>query len=178
MKITRGEWRDKVLIPNIEKAWNKPDDLYGLIVSACHDGFFADLKEASARLLVIDTNAERSHTMRSIVLMKTGQIEGAQAVLRAGIEKVGETGTLLTNLAKVYAERGDTQQADQTLWRAIQLAPNLDNGLGWWAVIHREREGEAGHLRALDEATAIKGSWRPQLWLARHHLEQHEVDSA
>lgn len=37
-QITPGEWRDKVLLPNLEKNWNDPNGLYCLIVSALNDG--------------------------------------------------------------------------------------------------------------------------------------------
>ena len=48
----------------------------------------------------------------------------------------------------------------------------------WWASIMRERSGEVGYLQALRTAAALPGSWRAQLWLARHHLEHEEVDTA
>ncbi|HSC67352.1 MAG TPA: hypothetical protein VLC79_06670 [Cellvibrio sp.] len=178
LKITKNEWREKILGPNLEKAWNNPDELYGFIVSALNDGFVNDIVDASSRLLTIDTMSERSYAIRGIVLMKIGRADDAATILRAGIDKVGETGTLLTNLAKVYAEQGDTNRSDQTLWRSIQIDPNQENGLLWWAAIQRERNGEQGFFLALQNAAAIAGSWRPQLWLARHHLEHRDIDKA
>lgn len=178
VKITRNEWRDKIFLPNLKQKWNEANDLYNLIVSGLNDGFAADLQPAAERLLEIDAISERSHTILGIVLMKNGQLDAAEATLRAGIAKAGETGTLLTNLAKVFSERGDQARADQTLWKAVQADPNQDNGLLWWAAIQRERGGEAGYLQALRAAAALPGSWRPQLWLARHHLEHKEVEAA
>jgi tetratricopeptide (TPR) repeat protein len=178
LKITRAEWLDKILLPSIKAAWDKPDELYGRILGAVNDGFFPHVADASARLVSIDPIVERSHVIRAIVLMKTGDLDEAELVLRKAIERIGETGTLLTNLAKIYTERKDIARSDELLWRAIQLDPNQENGLGWWAVIQRERHGEAGYIDALKKAADIAGSWRPQLWLARNYLEAGEVTSA
>lgn len=177
-QIARHEWQEKVLQPNLKAKWNEPDALYSMIVSALNDGFAADLLPTAQRLLEIDPSPERSHTILGIVLMKNGQLDAAEATLNDGIRKVGETGTLLTNLAKVFSERGNQAQADETLWRAVQADPNMENGLLWWAAIQQERGGEAGYLQSLRTASALPGSWRAQLWLARHHLAHKELDAA
>lgn len=178
MKITRGDWRDKVFLPDLQKKRNNAAELYNLIVSGLNDGFAADLMPAAARLVEIDDIPERSYTIQGIVQMKNGQLDAAEATLRAGIAKAGQTGTLLTNLAKVFSERGDQARADETLWQAVQTDPNQDNGLLWWATIQRERGGEAAYLQALRTVAALPGSWRAQLWLARYHLEHKDVEAA
>jgi len=178
MKIPRGEWRDKVFLPNLRQKWNNAAELYSQIISGLNDGFAADLMAAAARLVEIDDIPERSHTIQGIVQMKNGQLNAAEATLRAGMAEAGETGTLLTNLAKVFAERGDETRAHVTLWRAVQADPNQDNGLLWWVAIQRERGGEEAYLQALRTVAALPGSWRAQLWLARHHLEHKDVEAA
>ncbi|WP_103307917.1 MULTISPECIES: lipopolysaccharide assembly protein LapB [unclassified Pseudomonas] len=178
MKITRNEWRDQVFLPNLQEKWRSADELYSLIISGLNDGFVADLIPAAAQLVEIDSNPERSHVIQGIVLMENGQLDAAENTLRTGMAKVGATGTLLTNLAKVFSERGEPVLADETLWRAIQADPNLENGLLWWAAMQRERAGEAGYLEALRSVAALPGSWRAPLWLARHCLEQNDVESA
>jgi len=102
----------------------------------------------------------------------------AENSLRIGIAKAGETGTLLTNLAKVFSIRGEEARADATLWQSIQADPNQDNGLMWWATLEQDRGGEASYLAALRKAAALPGSWRAQLWLARHYLEHQDVEAA
>jgi tetratricopeptide (TPR) repeat protein len=149
-----------------------------LVISGLNDGFEKDLLPATKRLLEIDGDPERSHTIRSIVLMKNGRLDEAEKTLREGISKKGETGSLLTNLAKVFTERGDQSNSDETLWRSIQVDPNQENGLLWWSAVQKERGGEAGYLQALHTAAALPGSWRAKLWLARHHLERKEIESA
>ena len=52
--ITRQQWRDNVLLGNLKDAWNEPDKLYQLIVSALNDGFHSDVIGASEQLYEID----------------------------------------------------------------------------------------------------------------------------
>src|SRR5262249_3781511 len=73
-------------------------------------------------------------------------------------------------LAKVLERRGEKEHAVATLRRALELDPNQDNGLAWWAAIAKERGGEAGYIAALDEIAAVRAAWRPQLWLAREKI--------
>ncbi|WP_039055862.1 hypothetical protein [Enterobacter sp. Bisph1] len=178
MQILRSEWREKVFLPSLEEKRNDAAELYQAIVSGLNDGFAADLLPAAERLVEIDDIPERSHTIQAIVLMKNGELTAAERTLRVGIEKAGATGTLLTNLAKVFAERGEEDRADDTLWQAIQADPNQDNGLLWWVSIQQERGGEAAYVAALKTVAALPESWRAQLWLARHYLEHNEIATA
>lgn len=178
MHITRSDWRDKVFLPGLEQKWDDAAGLYDALLGGLNDGFAADLIPAAARLVEIDDDPERSHTIQGIVLMKNNQLDEAESTLKTGMAKVGATGILLTNLAKVFAERGDDARADELLWQAIEADPNQDNGLVWWATLKQEREGETGYVAGLKTVAALPGSWRAQLWLARHHLEHKNVAAA
>jgi len=178
LQITMSDWRDKVFFPNLQQAWDDADSLYNLILSGLNDGLAADLDAASSRLLEIDAMPERSHVTRGIVQMSNGQLDLAEATLRAGIAQVGETAALLTNLAKVQDERSEQALADETLWRAVLADPNFENGMMWWAMIQRERDGDGGYVAALHKVAALPGSYRAQFWLARHHLESGDLAAA
>jgi tetratricopeptide (TPR) repeat protein len=176
--LPRAEWRDKVLHPQLKRHWNMPDALYGTIQSALSDGFAPELMTAAARLVEIDGLPERSHVTQAIVLLESGRLDEAEAVLRAGIRLVGETAALLTNLAKVAHDRGDAAAASILLRRAVGLDPNYEHGLNGWLAAERERAGEAGGLAALQEACAMPHSWRARLLLARHHLAAGDLPAA
>ncbi|AMO47781.1 Tetratricopeptide-like helical domain-containing protein [Enterobacter sp. FY-07] len=178
MQIPRSEWREKVFLPSLEQKRDNADELYQAIVDGLNGGFAADLVQAAERLLEIDPLPERSHTIHGIVLMDNGQLTAAENTLQAGIAKAGATGTLLTNLAKVFSSRGEEARADETLWQAVQADPNQENGLMWWASIQQERGGDEAWLAALKTAAALSGSWRAQLWLARHYLQQQNIAAA
>ena len=176
--IPRAEWRDRVLHPRLKEHWNNPDALYGTILTALSDGFAPELMTAAARLVEIDTMPERSHVTHGIVLLESGRLDEAEAVLRAGIRVVGETAALLTNLAKVSHDRGDEAGASDLLRRAVRLDPNFEHGLNGWLAVERGRGGEDAVLGALEEACELPGSWRARLMLARHHLELGDLPTA
>ncbi|MBI2771114.1 MAG: tetratricopeptide repeat protein [Burkholderiales bacterium] len=180
ISITRAEWLDKVLQPNLHKHWDDAGELYGLIISALNDGFAAQLLDASARLLELDRKLmpERGFATRGIVLMANKQLDEAEAVLKEGIAQVGDTATLLVNLAKVQSFRGDEASAAKLLWAGVQRDPNLDNALTWWLAIQNDTGGKAAYVQALLRACALPGSWRPQLWLARERLAAGNLPEA
>jgi len=176
--LTREQWRDSVLLGNIEKAWNQPDALYGMILSALNDGFRADIVKAAQHLHDIDPDPVRGTCVWGIVLNEEGRLDEAEAVFKAHVAKHGENGVVLTNLAKIYAKQGDDAKAEAVLWHALELDPNQDNGVGWYEVIHRERGGEEASRAALQRIAALPGSWRAQLWLARKALENRDLAGA
>jgi tetratricopeptide (TPR) repeat protein len=178
LSISRQEWAEKVLPGSLRDAWDDADALYGQIVTALQDGLEDRLLEAAKRLSEIDSDAQRSAVVLAIVLMKTGELDEAEEVLRAHITRHGETGVVLTNLAKVYAERNDKRASETLLRRSLALDPNQDNGLDWWGAIHHERGGKDAFLKAMEDIAGEPGSWRPQLWIARHHLQDGRVDEA
>lgn len=178
IRISLEDWKEKVLQPNLQGKWNDANGLYNLIISALNDGLFSDVEEASLRLWEIDTDIERSHTIRGIILLKLGRLTEAAAVLDSAMQQAGRTGTLLTNRAKVLFEQGDNAGAEQMLWSALETDPNMENGLSWWLAIQNERHGQSAYLSALQRTAALPGSWRSQLWLARHHLEAGQLEGA
>ena len=176
--ITREEWRDSVLLGNIERVWDKPDELYGMIVSALNDGFRSDVVKAARHLYEIDPDPVRGACIWGIVLNEEGRLDEAEAVFKRHTAKHGENGVILTNLAKVYSKRGDNPKAEALLWHALEIDPNQDNGLGWYEAIHRGRSGEEGSVAALRRIAEIPGSWRAQLWLGRAALQRRDLSGA
>ena len=176
--LPRQEWLTSVLLPNIEKAWNEPDKLAGFIINGLEDGFTSELLKATERLSTTDHNAERGAVLHAITLLKSGRINDSERVLQAHISRHGESGSVLTNLAKVYAERKDDQRLMRTLWHGLELDPNQENAVGWYEVIHRDKNGEQSGFDALTQIAALPGSWRAQLWLARSALEHRDLDKA
>jgi tetratricopeptide (TPR) repeat protein len=178
VSLTRDEYRSRVLPATLRKNWDNPPGLYSAIVQGLRDNFAADLLDASEHLVAIDPDPERATTARGIVLMKTGDLDGAEEVLRRYHGQHDPSGVILTNLAKVAAERSEHERAHDLLAEALQIDPNLENGLLWWAALARETGGEVAYLEALDAIVEVQGSWRPQLWLARHRLDEGDLQGA
>lgn len=172
LQITRQDWLDSVLLGNLESAKSNPDELYSLLISSLNDGFESEALVYAEHLQKIDSDKERGSTVLSIFYMKCERYKDAEKILQAYLGDNGESGVVLTNLAKVYSSIGETDKSEQTLWRALEVDPNQDNGLLWYASIYKELGGDEGELGAFQRAASIEGSWRPQLCLARHALEQ------
>lgn len=176
--ILKSEYRQKVLSGQFRDASDNADKLYAAIVMALQDGFVEDCLLPAERLHDIDPNRERSATVLGIVLTKNGQLDAAQEVLEAYLREVALSGVVLTNLAKVFSQKGQDEDSYETLWKALTVDPNQDNGLEWWGAIHHERGGETAFVEAMEQAAGIEDSWRPQLWLARKHLEGGNLAAA
>lgn len=176
--ITKQAWRDSVLLDHIKKVWNEPDALYSTIVQSLQDGFGADMVKPAERLAEIDRDAERGAVVLAIVYREQKQLGDSEKVLRRHIERHGESGVILTNLAKIQADRGEQAQVLDTLWRGLQLDPNQENGLGWHEAIHREKDGPAAGVEALRRIAALPGAWRARLWLARDALVRRDLPAA
>lgn len=176
--ITRQQWRDNVLLGNIQKAWDQPDELYQMIVGALNDGFRSDVIDAARHLYEIDPNPERGACIWGIVLMEENHLEKAEKVFRDFLTQHGETGSILTNLAKVQSSRGETEKAEATLWHALEIDPNQDSSLGWYSAIHHERGGNAAAQEAWLRISRLPGSWRAQIWLARAALQRRDLPQA
>lgn len=176
--IPRRDWIDGVLLGQIKKEWNNPDALAGILIQSFSDGFFTEVEEAAKHLRTIDPNPSRGATLLGIVYLQTARPAQAEQVFTTYLNQHGEEGVVLTNLAKAQAAQGRDAEAERTLWHALELNPNQDNGLGWYEVMHRERNGPAAGVEALKRIAALPGSWRARLWLARSALEARDLDAA
>jgi tetratricopeptide (TPR) repeat protein len=170
--IKRVDWVTGVLGPEIEKAWNDPKALRAQIVLALRDDLIPQVAAAAEHLVEIDHESEDALVIAAVVRMKTGDLDRAESTLQRSIAKHGPSGIVLTNLAKVFDQRGDKTQSHATLRRALELDPNEDNGLLWWAALAKETGGEGAYTAALEAIAAKPGAWRPQLWLARDKLKR------
>lgn len=174
MKITREQWRDSVLIGHIEKNWDDPEGLYSALLMALQDGFVSDVLDAAKRLYEIDGNKERGGCMYAIVLMKNGMLAEAETALKQALADFGNSGVLMTNLAKVYYEQGKHELSEQTLFEGLELDPNQDNGLDWYLAIQKEKDGEAAYFQSLKTISNFPNAWRALVWLGREYLANNQ----
>ena len=178
VRILKQQWFQQVLPNQIQQRWEDADALYGLIIQAIQDGFSEAVQSAAHRLKEIDRIPERASTVLSIVYLKTNQVELAESELLNFISIHGKTGIILTNLAKVYFEQGKYEESEKTLWEALCIDPNQDNGLPWWVLRQKEKLGSQSIPEMLKRACNIEGSWLPQVYLAAIYLEQKNLESA
>jgi Flp pilus assembly protein TadD len=178
MFIPKATWRTNVLPGMVRSNWDSADRLYQTIVTALNDGFAADTVDAANRLYAIDGNQSRATTVLGIVMMQTNRLDEAERLYNSYLAKHGNDAVVLTNLAKVHAQRGDQTTAERILWQALECDPNLDNAVLWYFVAAREKGGEDGETAALRKLAALPSSWRAHLWLARKALRDGRPDDA
>lgn len=176
--IPREEWRTKVLPASIEANWQKPDELYGIILGALNGGFRSSIVEAAEHLQEIDPQPVRGAAIWGVVLIEEGKLDEAEGVFRTFLSTHGEHAIILTNLAKVHLKRHDQKEAEALLWRALELEPNQDHALGWYVSLLKDRDGEEASFEGLKRAARLPGSWRAALWLARKALQGGALDAA
>lgn len=178
MMVPRAEWRDKVLMSNLQEAWNDPDQLGPMIVQALRDQFYSEVIGAAEQVQRIDPNPARGAVLLGLVYQKNGRLHDAEEVLNTCLERHGDNGVIYTNLAKIYAQQGDENRAEETLWRGLQVDPNQDNGVAMYEHLCREKGGDSAGLEASRRLAALPGSWRAQLTLARAALKAGDLEKA
>lgn len=176
--MSKKEWRDKVMLPALQKSLNDSPELEHQIFQAFQDGFYKDVLPFAQRLLEITQGSENSTAILAVAYLQCEKLEEAEQVLNQCIQKSGPSGILLTNLAKVYSFRGDETKARETLWKALELDPNQENGLDWWLSLQRQEGGEAAYRNSLEKLASFPGTWRPQLWLGVDALDQKNLEQA
>jgi tetratricopeptide (TPR) repeat protein len=177
-QMSRESYLRYALLPSFEKNKTDPEALYGSIVQGLRDGFAEEVLEPARTLAKIEPNDIRGESILGVILLQLKRFDEARIVLEAATARLGEQGWALTNLAKAYSGLQHAERARQILWHALELDPNQDNGLGWYAAMIKEREGEAGLLAAYTSVAELPGSWRAQLWLARAALARGDFETA
>ena len=178
IQITMDEWREKVLPIALKNHWDNANLLYNDILKAIQNNFISDVEEAAIHLKEIDTIKERGYNTLAILYLKNKEFNKANELLLEYLANNPKTGTILTNLAKSYYGKDEKEKAMEILWEGLTINPNQNNGLPWYASICKDRDGIDGYIDALRRASEIKGSWLPQFLLARHKLNEINIESA
>lgn len=178
IQITMDEWREKVLPIALKNHWDNANLLYNDILKAIQNNFISDVEEAAIHLKEIDTIKERGYNTLAILYLKNKEFNKANELLLEYLANNPKTGTILTNLAKSYYGKDEKEKAMEILWEGLTINPNQNNGLPWYASICKDRDGIDGYIDALRRTSEIKGSWLPQFLLARHELNEKNIESA
>ena len=178
IQITMDEWREKVLPIALKNHWDNANLLYNDILKAIQNNFISDVEEAAIHLKEIDTIKERGYNTLAILYLKNKEFNKANELLLEYLANNPKTGTILTNLAKSYYGKDEKEKVMEILWEGLTINPNQNNGLPWYASICKDRDGIDGYIDALRRASEIKGSWLPQFLLARHELNEKNIESA
>lgn len=176
--IPREEMITTVLPNQFKNDWNTADALYNDILLALKDEFNKEALDAAKHLVHIDEIKERGYTTLAIAFMANELHGEAEKTLNEYIKLYGKTGIILTNLARVLYSRKELDGALDLIWESLCLEPNQEATLQWWVMLCAEKYGKEHILDLIKRATGIKGSYLPQLYLARFYLEQKDFESA
>lgn len=177
-EMPRAEWADTVLPKMLQASWNDANALYQQIAFALSEGFAQRVLDAARRLDELDRGAERGRVVHAAVELDNGRAQEAEAILRACIAAHGESSISVVNLARVRAGRGDAQEAERLVKRALELDSNHESALGWWLDMVKRRSDETEALRELESIAAKTGNWRAQLWLAGQRVRAGKLPEA
>jgi tetratricopeptide (TPR) repeat protein len=154
------------------------ESLYSIIVRQLEHGELDGLLSKAKRLQEIDPNSERADITRGIVELYSGLLPQAIGTLAQAIDKHGESGAALTNLAKAHHQAGSSDIAFELLRHSLHVDPNQNAGLMWYAKLCEERGGAEAINIAFEEISREADSWRSLLWMAREQLKLHDVQAA
>lgn len=176
--VERADYQARVLPELLAAASDDAESLAQIIHASLAEDFNEEALMAARRLFELDENRERAVTLLSAALVKTLWFDEAEARLKKFIETHTQSTRAMSYLANVYQAMGEPKKARETLWKSLEIEPNQDYGLDLWGDIHLQDDGAATFYKAMERAATIKESWRPQIWLARRHLEQDEINEA
>ncbi len=169
--IPVSQWRRDLLPQALQQAQGNPDALSAILLDALQAGATADLLPSAAHLQTIDPSPERGAAVHGLVLLANGQLAEAEDVFVTYLGQFGPSAPVLTHLARAQAGQGRMDEADATLWRALEANPNDDGAVGLYAARGREREGDFGWQAALERAATLPGAWLPLMFLGRSALD-------
>lgn len=178
VRLTKTEWRDRVLLPGLEKVADQPDALAAGLARALQAGFAADVLDHAARLAATDPQPERGPVLHAAALTAAGRPAEAVPLLEASLARLGENAEALARLAHARLALGEREAARDTAWRALLADPNHDFALGLSQALHREDAGDEAALALFRRVAELPEAWRARLCLARARLEQRDLTAA
>ena len=176
--VPRPVWRERVLLPHLEKVKDQPDALAEAVLQALQAGFLTDVVEPAERLAQIDTNPERGAVILSVVYRELQRWDSAETVLRQQLEKHGESVAVVFNIGLTQAARGEHEAAEEAFWRVLELEVNHRDASGALLASRHKQGGDAAVQDTLLRIGALPGNWRARLWQARGALDRKDVATA
>jgi len=176
--LDREEFRKEVIPQHLEAEWNHPEELYTFVVQIFRDGFVEEAERGADRLLELYNRAEGVLLLKSLILLRKGEDEEAETLVRECMEKYPDRGMAHTFLARIYDKRGDREGVIDSLRRGLELEPNQETALLWWVDLTIEEGGKSKAIEELKPFVEKEGAWWPKLIAGRLHLEEGDTSRA
>lgn len=176
--VTPEVWRDEVLPDLIQKSWDDPNMMYGVIALATDNGFSEQVLEAAQHSLETDPIRERASTMYGIVLIRSNQAEKSRDFLLEELKEQTTSAMLYSVLGRAKLTLGDIDGNKEALEKALDLDPNNEMALSWFEQALQGGEGAEAVVQMLQNVCEKDGSWRAQTWLAHRAIEAKDKATA
>lgn len=150
--ISRSQWLENVLLADLERHRDQPDELHGLLVKALDDGFSAEIIPYAEHLYHTDLLPSRGAELLAQVYLANDRPEDAQLLLEEYLDEEGEDSDVLTMLAKVQLQLGYREAAEASLAAALELEPDLDEARCLLQELQCEAEEESADPASLPPA--------------------------
>lgn len=178
VRIPREEYRTRVLPELIKAHGSQPEQLAAVIMQGLRDGLAQDVLPAAIRLTVIDKEVERALSVLAVVQRDAGELDSAEGTLRELQQKRPNSPAAKVGLGMLAATRGDDRKAESLLWEALQMDSNHADAVHGYLQLRHRVVGDDGYQAEVEKVAALPGSWRAQLWLARHLLAKGRAEEA
>jgi len=178
VRLSRDEYKKNVLPELIKAHGSDPERLTAVIMQALRDGLAGEMIAAANRLTVIDKDPERCLSVLAVVQRDAGELDAAEFTLKELLQKRPKSPSARVGLAMLADQRGDGPRCEELLWDALQQDSNHADAVHGWLQVRHRIVGDAGYRAEVEKLTALPGTWRPQLWLARLSLQQGQPDAA
>ncbi|MEZ5339480.1 MAG: hypothetical protein R3F46_14620 [bacterium] len=181
LKVEREVWRTEILPDNLKAAWDEPPVLANLIMDGFSQRMFREVLEAAKRLHEIDTDPLRGTALYSQSLIHNGAPDNAARILDEYEKQHGQAAVLLVNRAQIAAQQAGSEadpSVSELLWQALELEPNMENALYWYAGIAGRQGGEDAYVDALEKVAELPGAYMARVRLAEVDLRDEAKGSA
>jgi len=148
--ISRSQWLENVLLADLERHRDQPDELHELLVKALNNGFAAEIVPYAEHLYHIDPLVSRGTALLGLVYLENDRPEDARLLLEEYLEEYleeeGEESAILTVLAKVQTYLNDREPAETTMSPTLEQEGDQDDVLSSLQELQRERDGEPAEV--------------------------------
>lgn len=169
IEVSKKEWLEEVLYPNIKASWEDVDLLCDVVLDAFSKKVYEETKDACLRIYSIDTNDERKANILGVYYIKTKNYDEAISLYERYLTNARPTETIYLNYAKALEIKNQIDEVEKNYLKALKINPNSEVGLNNYLKILKNRNKQE-YFNNLVELANIEGAWRSKLRLSTDYF--------
>ncbi|GFO57907.1 hypothetical protein GMST_02320 [Geomonas silvestris] len=155
--IGKNQWLDNVLLANLDRHRDQPDELHCLLVKALNDGFSAELIPYAEHLYNTDPLVARGTTLLGLVYLASDRAVDAQLLLEEYLEEEGDDAAVSTALAKVRCHLSDRERAEEDPFCDLEFVSETGDEFSSLPELQPEPDEEPAPLGAAADPVGAAG---------------------